>query len=63
MAESTPSRFSIRPAKIGDGYLVVYSPEGSPQMEIRQTFVTEREAQKWINSESETWLERLGAGR
>ena len=63
MTESASSRFSIRPAKVGDGYLVVYSPERSPQMEIRQTFVTENEAKKWIASESAVWLERLGGGR
>jgi hypothetical protein len=44
MAAKASSRFSIRPALLGEGYVIVYLPERSPQMEVRQTFASEDEA-------------------
>ena len=63
MAEDASTRFSIRPARLAAGYVVVYSPERSPQMEVRQTFASEDEAQKWISAEGRSWLERFPMAR
>jgi len=59
MAEKASSRFSIRPGLLGAGYVVVYLPERSPQMEVRQTFASEDEAQSWISAEGPSWIERF----
>jgi len=61
MAEKAPAKFSVRPAAVGDGYLVVYFPAGAPQMQINYIFTTEGEANNWIASESADWLQRFGS--
>ena len=63
MVDKAPSPFSVRTSTAGTGFIVVYSPERAPQMEIRQTFETEAEGYQWIASNGEMWLDRLGQGR
>jgi len=59
VAEELSSRFSIRPAVLAAGYVVVYLPERTPQMEVRQTFASEDEARRWISAEGPSWIERV----
>jgi hypothetical protein len=63
MAEKATSHFSIRPGLLGAGYVVVYLPERSPQMEVRQTFASEDEARRWISTEGPSWIERFPKSR
>jgi len=61
MTEKAAAKFSVRPATVGDGYMVRYFPTGAPQMQISHIFATEGEANNWIASESADWLQRFGS--
>ena len=55
-------RFSVRDAKGGNGYSVVYTPERGAPSEIGD-FATETAANDWIAKESAAWLKKLEAGK
>jgi hypothetical protein len=59
MAKKASSPFSIRESTVGTGYLVAYLPPRGPQIQIRQTFDTEDEANKWVASEGDRWAGEL----
>jgi hypothetical protein len=56
MTFNRPELFSVRPVKVGSGYIVVYSPDIGPKEEIGG-FASEIAAVNWITVTSAGWLQ------